>query len=438
MRVNEESSKKRTRLVIEIEFPKFPDVYFFTLIIRVRFFTRNGDYEVGWNSAMKFKVNKSLFNRGNHRYVKRGAFKVRVGATILFMVMVTLCGCNAKVKPSVPTSNMNFTSSPPTMTTPNSYSLVIPSPTGYLNNPFSTPGKVETALYTHPGNLFTLQAPMDWTVNETLFDASFSDHKGDVLITVKTINTGYALNDDTFLRLIDNRETTNASILESYIEVDWQILSPSSISIKNTFIDGGKVKAAASIYGYQRNAVLIVDFWANETSFSAYQPLFETVYASVEINGEAVESLPVYSFASTRLHTNGYFSIMISPYWSMRRVENNVSTVETFTSPDEHAIIQTLVYADGKPITMKIAGELALALLQNNYPTDIIVTKDEVLKDGREILTWGSSESNYQGIITFTRHGNTAQILSVLWDQDPDGYYEAILNQVLLSYTQDE
>lgn len=226
--------------------------------------------------------------------------------------------------------------------------------------------------------------------------------------------------------------------MESYIEVDWQILSPSSISIKNTFIDGGKVKAAASIYGYQRNAVLIVDFWANETSFSAYQPLFETVYASVEINGEAVESLPVYSFASTRLHTNGYFSIMISPYWSMRRVENNVSTVETFTSPDEHAIIQTLVYADGKPITMKIAGELALALLQNNYPTDIIVTKDEVLKDGREILTWGSSESNYQGIITFTRHGNTAQILSVLWDQDPDGYYEAILNQVLLSYTQDE
>lgn len=129
---------------------------------------------------------------------------------------------------------------------------------------------------------------------------------------------------------------------------------------------------------------------------------------------------------------------MISPYWGMRRVENEYSTVETFTSPDENAIIQTLIYDDGKPMSMKIAGELALALLRNNYTTDVILTKDEVLKDGREKLTWGSLDSNYQGLITFTTHGNAAQILAVLWDQDPEDYYETILNNVLSSYTQDE
>lgn len=387
---------------------------------------------------MKFTVNISLVNREHQGHRRMNSCEGWFGAVVLFMVMVSLYGCNAGVKPSSPFSDMNFTSSPSITTTPSSFSFKIPTPTRSFDDPFSTPGKVETALYAHPGNLFNLQAPKDWTVQETLSSASFSNTRGEVQITVDSIFTGYALNEESFLRLVDNRETNNAKFLESYIEIDRQIPTPSSIIIKKSFIDGGNVKTSATFYRYDQNAVLIVDFWANETSFLPYSPLFETVYASVEINEGAVKNLPVFSFDPTKLHSNGYFSIMISPYWGMRRVENEYSTVETFTSPDENAIIQTLIYDDGKPMSMKIAGELALALLRNNYTTDVILTKDEVLKDGREKLTWGSLDSNYQGLITFTTHGNAAQILAVLWDQDPEDYYETILNNVLSSYTQDE
>lgn len=349
-----------------------------------------------------------------------------------------LGGCSLTAKPSIPTPSQTTPSPSARTPSPDSFPILIPTPTQGKDPVSSTVGAIETVLYTHPDGLFSMQMPKGYTVSETPFGATFADPAGEVTMTVNCVNTGYPLTADTFEKLVDNREIRNIYALDSYIKIDQEIQTPAEIIVRKSYVDAGNVKTGISYYYFDLNSVLVVDFWAKESLFSAYEQRFADWYSSVELAASVIKDLPIYSFDPASTQSNGSFSIMVSPYWGMHRIKDDYSIVETFSSPDHQAFIQTLVYDDGNRMTMKIAGEIALSLLRNNYTTEIIITKDEILPDGREKLTWGSLESNYQGIITFITHGTSAQILAVVWDQDPDDYYETVLNEVVASYMLDE
>lgn len=358
---------------------------------------------------------------------------------LLFLaaVLLILNGCSFGSRP--PNSNTDERASPKATVEQNSLPFGISTPTAKPDNQTEFPASLETYLYTHPDDLFSLQAPEGWDVNHSSYDAEFVDPQSGTQLIVGVVNTGYSLDSESFTRLVESRETSNARKYDRFIVIDRQDGSPDfSRIIVKSFIDLGSIKNGAAFYQCKNNSVLIVDFWTDEEKFTTYQDLFEVVYESVNLNEEVITEMAVYSFDQAVLQSNGYFSILVPPYWDYRRTEREYTIIETFTAPDEKAVIQTLVYDDGKSMTMNVAGDLTLALLRNNYTYQIKIDNDEFLKDGRELLTWHSLDGSYQGLTTFITRETAVYILTVMWGSDPDLYYQTVLESVLMSYTPDK
>lgn len=300
----------------------------------------------------------------------------------------------------------------------------------------SQPADVKTMLYTHPEGLFSLQAPENWQVDQVSNTVSFSALQDDAIISITVVNTGYPLDNQAFMRFVETQESTKASELEGYIEIDRQV-SPGddSIAITKSFFIHNVIKKGASYYHRSGQVVCMADIQVDEVFYETYQNLFQDVYSSISLNEDAISKLPIYSFDQADMHSNGRFSILIPPYWSSSRTEENYAIVETFISPDEYAVIQTIIYDDGQPTSRTVASQLALALLRENYTKKITTFQDVIMGDGREKLTWSSSENGYQGITSVATRGTEVCILTIMWGNDPAQYYQTILESVYSSYT---
>lgn len=313
------------------------------------------------------------------------------------------------------------------------------TPTVKPDDQIEFPASQQSYLYTHPDDLFSLQAPEGWDIHNSSYGAEFVDPQSGSQLMVGVVNTGYSLDGDAFTKLVESRETANARKFDRYIIIDRQDGPPDfSRIIVKSYNDQGSINNGTTFYQCQNNIILIVDFWTDEEKFSSNQDFFAAVYASVNLHEEVITEMPVYSFDQASLQSNGYFSILVPPYWDYRRTEREYTIIDTITAPDEKAVIQTLVYDDGKSMSMIVAGDLALALLRNNYTYQIKIDNDELLKDGRELLTWHSLDDSYQGLTTFITRETAVYILTVMWGSDPDLYYQTVLESVLMSYTPDE
>ena len=108
--------------------------------------------------------------------------------------------------------------------------------------------------------------------------------------------------------------------------------------------------------------------------------------------------------------------------------------MDTFTSPDENAVIQMIVYDDGKPISGSVAGAFVRNLIRNYYAKDIVVTSYRYLPDGREELIWNSSGSNYEGTTYFDAANTELIIYTVMSVPDFREIYSEILSNALNSF----
>jgi hypothetical protein len=294
---------------------------------------------------------------------------------------------------------------------------------------------VETSFYTHPRGHFSFQLPRNWLIFEENDRVIISAPQGDPRILILVLNTGYSLDATSLSVFIETQELKKASRSKNYIEIDRQkVTGENALLVTSEYIEDGKLKRTVSFYKCIDNMLFIADFQVFENNFDLYDDFFESLISSININMGKVLTLPVYSFDRAVLRSNGYFSILVPDYWSSRQHKAEHTLVETFTSPDQNAVIQTVVYDDGKHMSTIIAGEIALALLRNNYTKRITISSDVVLIDGREQLTWISRSDGYHGITSFDVQGTSLLTLTIIWNNDPDQIYEKLLEQVFLSY----
>ena len=141
---------------------------------------------------------------------------------------------------------------------------------------------------------------------------------------------------------------------------------------------------------------------------------------------------------------NGFYAIDVPSDWTYKHTideESNFYYIDTFTSPDGGAVIENIVYNDGKQFVGSQNGKFALQILNQLYSKtgregDIRVSDDKIMKDGSERLTWTSKEGLYSGISFFELRNDNYDFLmfTVNWGNAVEEQYFDLLNAVIDSY----
>lgn len=140
---------------------------------------------------------------------------------------------------------------------------------------------------------------------------------------------------------------------------------------------------------------------------------------------------------------NDYLSIDLPEDWTYEQTvdsDGNDFYIDTFTSPDELALVENIVYDDGTAFTGSDKARFALYLLNTFYSDtgqegDIRVSEDKIMQDGSERLTWRSTGGDYSGISFLETRGSTTFLFfTVEWVDSAEDQYVDVLNAVIASY----
>jgi hypothetical protein len=298
----------------------------------------------------------------------------------------------------------------------------------------STP-VIETRLYTHPDNLFGLSIPVSWSVSSASNITQFRDPASSISIDVQLMDTQYELELESFTRAVDAREASVFGEFESYLEMDRQLDQDEvSYLIEKRLIQNGVPKTVISLYLPYGPSIIILDLWSGIEDYEGNKSQLSEVLASLSIEeGAGQPSARSHADFFSR-QSNGAFSLDIPRYWNHNTSTAENSVVDTFTSPDEQAIIQMVIFDDGEPISGTVAGAFVRNLLRNYYAKDINVSEYQSLTDGREELIWESTGSDYQGITYFDVNDTELIIYTIMTTADFEEIYADLLENVLNSF----
>jgi len=157
---------------------------------------------------------------------------------------------------------------------------------------------------------------------------------------------------------------------------------------------------------------------------------------------------PVSNNSSDELVTfvdeNNLYQIDLPGDWTYEHTvdqESNLYYIDTFTSPDGGAVVENIVYDDGKPFTGNDKSVAALFFLNKWYSNtgkegDIRVSEDKIMQDGSERLTWTSKGGGYSGVSFLETRGKTTFLFfTVNWGNDFAEQYADTLDAIIASYS---
>jgi len=128
--------------------------------------------------------------------------------------------------------------------------------------------------------------------------------------------------------------------------------------------------------------------------------------------------------------------------WTHVNTPGDKYYTDTFTSPDESAKIESLVYNDGTPFVNSQNGQFALYLLNTFYSStgkvgDIRISSDQTMKDGSDRLEWVSKGGAYSGVSYFETRGSdnkTFLMFTAWWSDGTDQSILDAINNAISSY----
>ena len=136
---------------------------------------------------------------------------------------------------------------------------------------------------------------------------------------------------------------------------------------------------------------------------------------------------------------NNLFVIDIPSDWTYAHSTGDSIYYDTFKSPDELALVESIVYDDTSGYAASLKGKYALYLLNTVYSStgqegDIRISDDSIQKDGSERLTWTSKGGGYSGISYLENRGSTFLFFTVEWSNSAEAQYRDTLGAVITSY----
>lgn len=353
---------------------------------------------------------------------------------IVFILIASSCGAGPTQANPTPISTAELTATP--VGSEQQFSTLLP-PTQIAPEIFTRQEILfDTQSFTHPDGLFSMQAPRSWNVEPESSSVTFQDPESGASLIVHVVNTGYQLDAESLLNVVRAREVSDFADLEDVVEIEHQVDEGGNlISSVKKVVDQGDEGTLFSLYQNNDQGILFLDFLFNQDEFDVDQEDLAGLLASVEVDPRSLSELPLDSSTDENIKSNDYFSIAVPTYWISERTSGEFSIVDTYTAPDKQAIAQTLVYDDGQSLTGRVAGEIVLTTLREQYAPDISVVGDRLIPDGREMLTWESLDGSYEGVTTFETNGTALMVLTVLWENGSEFDYRYILDGILTSYT---
>ncbi len=137
---------------------------------------------------------------------------------------------------------------------------------------------------------------------------------------------------------------------------------------------------------------------------------------------------------------NSMYAIDLPGDWVHTTSSGDHYYIDTFTSPDQAAVVENIAYDDGTAFNGADNGKFALQILNKNYSNtgkdgDIRVTDDKIQSDGSERLTWTSKTGSYSGYSYFEiRNRTTFLMFTVDWGNNSKDQYIDALDKVVASY----
>lgn len=330
--------------------------------------------------------------------------------------------------PPTPTVLIAPTKPPtPTQTSPTPPSL--PTPESNEEPAFV----LEQTAYIHDGGYLTILYPAGWQINPTTASVSFTEPTGSGFVYIHITNTGYELDEESFTNFITYRETNYFSEFNNYQpgEID---VSEGFGSTDKTLDYQGVPQTVISFYDQQGPIIYGYDFWADTADFGNYLSGYAEMLGSTVPNSTAAQELETYYWIYTFTGPADLFTIEVPLAWNYEYSDSENTIVDTFTAPDNRAIIQNVAYDNGQAVSRSEAGQFALTLLREFYASDLRVTDDQVQPDGSERLIWNSPSGGYTGTSFFESRGTTFLLFTTVYNNDYEDIYLDVLNYTISTY----
>lgn len=302
--------------------------------------------------------------------------------------------------------------------------------------------------YLHLSGIFELHPPADWKISEEDENhVSFSSPDESAFVEIYFTTPGPVPDRYAFDRFIAAREGTafgeffllDESIfeLESKLEEDDPVIAVS----KQLLIDDVG-KSVVSFYIKEQESIIAIDFWFTgvrvDASTNEYQALMNGL--NLQTHRAAITGFP--SNADMTLFTNENFSVDVPVGWAHTNQTNEVSSIDTFTSPDFHAALQIIVFREEEPLWDFEASDFALTLLQEFVTDEVTVTESFTHSRGGEKISWKSvsEQGNYQGITQYFNLNDVLLMTFFLVDESHQDIYQHIfsltLEKIVISSTE--
>ncbi len=301
----------------------------------------------------------------------------------------------------------------------------------------SVPFELDSTRYTHPSGAFSFFPPAGWS-QDVSENGSILLNSPDQVATiyVTVTNTGHELTSQGFVHFAQNVEDNFFGNRDQYRSLGSQTDPDSDQVFKKTFLYNDVLQEVVSFHHQEGNAIYSVDYWAEASQANRYMPAFEDI--QFEYDPSNVSSLPIYNFIYTFEGPNSLFEIEVPVSWKHEKSTDPNLVVDSIHAPDEHALIESIMYDDGYPYAKADAGQAALRLLNQFYTNgsgDISVTEDSIMEDSRERLVWESKQGGFSGITTFeVRNETSLLIFSVLYDDPYEDTYRPLLEYIIDTY----
>jgi len=289
--------------------------------------------------------------------------------------------------------------------------------------------------YTQPDGSFTLNPPAGWEITSDEGSASIEAPDGSGFIYVQITDTGYGLDATGFTNFVVNRDLNFFTGFDNYVQISQEIDTDTRVAsvTKNLTFDGVP-QTIITLYDQYEAIIYTYDFWSDDANVDAYSDLYSRLVDTIQVNTTAAAEQVEYNWVYTFTGPNNLFNIEVPTPWRYESTEGENALVDTFYSPDDHAVIQNITYDDGTETSRSQAGAFALELLRSYYATDIRIQSDEVQPDGSERLIWNSPGGDYSGTSFFETRGTTFLLFTTMYDNPFEEFYLETLNYTIETY----
>lgn len=294
---------------------------------------------------------------------------------------------------------------------------------------------LDNTPYTQPDGSFSLNPPLGWEVTSEEGSASIEAPDGSGFIYVQVTNTGYGLDATGFTNFVENRDFNFFASFTDYVEVAQEVDTDNRVAsvTKNLTFDGVP-QTVITLYDQYDAIIYTYDFWSDDDRVDAYSDLYSEVVDTIQVDTAAAAEQVEYNWIYTFTGPGSLFTIDVPTPWLYESTEGENAIVDTFYSPDEHAVIQNITYDDGTETSRSQAGAFALELLRSYYASDIRIHSDEVQPDGSERLIWSSPSGDYSGTSFFETRGTAFLLFTTMYDNPYEDVYLETLNYTIGSY----